>query len=73
VRRGVEKVPGASVLYFMSEEAPTRWDQLERADAIIFDAPTDMGSVSGALKTFMDATSKAFAADAWTDKIAAFR
>lgn len=71
VRRGVEKVSGASVLYLTSEEAQSRWDDLARADAIIFGAPTYMGSASGPFKTFMDATSSVFVSGAWRDKIAA--
>ena len=30
VRRGIEKVPGASVLFLTSEEAQTRWEAVER-------------------------------------------
>jgi NAD(P)H dehydrogenase (quinone) len=71
VRRGVEKVPGASVLYLTSEEAQTRLGALEGANAIIFGAPTYMGSASGPFKSFMDSTSKVFASGAWRDKIAA--
>jgi NAD(P)H dehydrogenase (quinone) len=71
VRRGLEKVPGASALYLTSEEAQTRWDDLARADAIIFGAPTYMGSASGPFKAFMDSTSKVFVSGAWRDKIAA--
>jgi NAD(P)H dehydrogenase (quinone) len=71
VRRGVKRVPGASVLFLTSEEAQTSWAALGDADAIIFGAPTYMGSVSGPFKTFMDATSKVFTSGAWRDKIAA--
>ncbi|MGF7162218.1 multimeric flavodoxin WrbA [Rhodoligotrophos appendicifer] len=71
VRRGVEKVPGASVLYLTSEEAQSRWDDLAVADAIIFGAPTYMGSASAPFKAFMDATSSVFASGAWRNKIAA--
>ncbi|MFC7477161.1 flavodoxin family protein [Dankookia sp. GCM10030260] len=71
VRRCAEKVAGASVLYLTSEEAPKRWDDLAQADAIIFGAPTYMGSASGQFKAFMDATSKVFASGAWRDKLAA--
>jgi NAD(P)H dehydrogenase (quinone) len=71
VRRGVEAVPGAAVLFLNSDEAQTRWDDLEKADAIIFGAPTYMGSASGPFKTFMDATSMVFTSGAWRDKIAA--
>lgn len=71
VRRGVENVSGASVIYLTSEEAQTRWDDLAKADAIIFGAPTYMGSVSGPFKSFMDSTSRVFTSGAWRDKIAA--
>ena len=71
VRRGIERVAGASALYLTSDEAQGRFDVLELADAIIFGAPTYMGSVSGPFKTFMDSTSKAYARGAWKDKIAA--
>ena len=71
VRRGIERVAGASALYLTSDEARGRVDDLELADAIVFGAPTYMGSVSGPFKTFMDSTSKAYSTGAWKDKIAA--
>jgi multimeric flavodoxin WrbA len=71
VRRGVEQIPGAAALHLTSDEAQTRWNDLAKADAIIFGAPTYMGSASGAFKTFMDATSEVFTSGAWRDKIAA--
>jgi multimeric flavodoxin WrbA len=71
VRRGIERVAGAVALYLTSDQAQTRLGDLERADAIIFGAPTYMGSVSGPFKTFMDSTSKTYATGAWKDKIAA--
>ncbi|MEK6423717.1 MAG: flavodoxin family protein [Burkholderia gladioli] len=71
VRRGAEKVPDATVLLLTSEQAQGRWDDLARADAIVFGAPTYMGGASGQFKTFMDASSKAFFSGAWKDKIAA--
>ena len=71
MRRGIEQVAGASALYLTSDEAQGRFDDLELADAIIFGAPTYMGSVSGPFKTFMDSTSKSYARGAWKDKIAA--
>ncbi|CAE6829724.1 flavodoxin family protein [Paraburkholderia aspalathi] len=71
VKRGVEKVAGASTLFLTSEEAQSRWDDLTQSDAIIFGAPTYMGSASAQFKAFMDATSKLFFDGAWKDKIAA--
>jgi len=71
VRRGIERVAGASALYLTSDEAKGRLGDLELADAMIFGAPTYMGSASGPFKTFMDSTSKSYATGAWKDKIAA--
>ena len=71
VRRGIERVAGASALYLTSDEAQRRLDDVGLADAIIFGAPTYMGSASGPFKSFMDSTSKAYATGAWKDKIAA--
>lgn len=47
------------------------WDALKMADAIIFGTPTYMGGVSAPFKTFMDASSQAWATQDWKDKIAA--
>jgi NAD(P)H dehydrogenase (quinone) len=71
VRRGIKRVAGTSALYLTSNEAQGRLDDLERADAIIFGAPTYMGSASGSFKAFMDSTSKIYSRGAWQDKIAA--
>jgi NAD(P)H dehydrogenase (quinone) len=48
-----------------------QWDVLDQADAIIFGAPTYMGSVSGPFKVFMDQTSRKWGEQKWKDKIAA--
>lgn len=71
VRRGVDRVEGATALLLTSEEAPTQWEALAKVDAIIFGAPTYMGSVSGPFKAFMDQTSKVFTSGEWRDKVAA--
>ena len=47
------------------------WEQLAAADAIIFGAPTYMGSVSWQFKKFADASSRPWFVQAWKDKIAA--
>ncbi len=48
------------------------WRTLADADAIIFGCPTHMGSVSGAMKAFMDASSeRAWFTQSWKDKLAA--
>lgn len=48
----------------------SEWTALDQADAIVFGAPTYMGSLSGPFKMFMDATSKAWFTQKWKDKIA---
>jgi len=45
------------------------WDTLAAADAIVFGAPTYMGSPSWQFKKFADATSKAWFTRAWQDKV----
>ena len=47
------------------------WEQLKAADAIIFGAPTYMGSPSWQFKKFADASSKPWFAQEWKDKVAA--
>jgi len=47
----------------------TAWEQLAAADAIIFGAPTYMGTPSWQFKKFADATSKAWFTRAWQDKV----
>ena len=45
------------------------WEQLAAADAMIFGAPTYMGAPSWQFKKFADASSKAWFAQAWKDKL----
>lgn len=46
------------------------YDKLAAADAIVFGAPTYMGSVSAQFKAFMDASSKEWFQGKWKNKIA---
>jgi len=46
------------------------WELLDAADGIIFGSPTYMGSVSWQFKKFADASSKAWFAQKWKDKVA---
>lgn len=73
VKDGVERVAGARGVLLPCADAPARWDELARADAIIFGAPTYMGGVSAEFKVFEEATSNAVMAKGflWQDKIAA--
>ena len=45
------------------------WDQLAAADAIVFGAPTYMGSPSWQFKKFAEASSKPWFGRAWQDKV----
>lgn len=45
------------------------WDRLASAEAIIFGAPTYMGTPSWQFKKFADATSKAWFTRSWQDKV----
>jgi len=75
VAAGAAGVKGAAVdmLAVSAEgEIPAEgWDTLAAADAIIFGAPTYMGSVPWQFKKFADASSKPWFTQAWKDKIAA--
>jgi NAD(P)H dehydrogenase (quinone) len=73
VARGAASAPGTASLLVAVEDIDQHWDALESYDAIIFGAPTYMGSASGQFKAFMDATSgHVFAkGGVWKDKVAA--
>lgn len=47
------------------------WASLDAADAILFAAPTWMGSASGPFKTFMDDSSDRWSRQDWADRLAA--
>jgi NAD(P)H dehydrogenase (quinone) len=68
---GVKQSEASVDLIRADEIKDADWDTLDKADAIIFGAPTYMGSVSGPFKVFMDATSKKWMTQAWKDKVAA--
>jgi NAD(P)H dehydrogenase (quinone) len=71
VQRGAAAVSGVKTQLISVDKIDQHWDDLKRADAIVFGSPTYMGSVSGPFKTFMDASSKPWFAREWKDKIAA--
>jgi multimeric flavodoxin WrbA len=71
VARGAGSVPGTEIALIPVEEAEARSGEIDAADAIVFGAPTYMGSVSGPFKTFMDWSSKAWFARQWSNKVAA--
>ena len=73
VGRGANAVSGVNATLFAVESGDAPWDELARADAIIFGAPTYMGGQSAQFKLFQDATSRTvFAAGGlWRNKLAA--
>lgn len=75
VAKGAVGVSGVSAKLYKAEDLSTPdagpWDELAAADAIVFGAPTYMGSASAPMKTFMDASSKVWFVQGWKDKIAA--
>ena len=72
VRSGVEGNADVSATYILIDAEgnlrATAWDELLTAEAIIFGAPTYMGSVSWQFKKFADASSKPWFGQAWKDK-----
>jgi NAD(P)H dehydrogenase (quinone) len=74
VAAGASSVPGAVAELVPLEEELTEdvWERLAAADAIIFGAPTYMGSPSAVFKKFAEESVRAWADNlAWRDKIAA--
>lgn len=71
VFEGVKSVAGVDAsLLSVAEMDDAFWATLAEADAMVFGAPTYMGSLSAPFKAFMDASSKAWFTQAWKDKIA---
>jgi NAD(P)H dehydrogenase (quinone) len=70
---GAAQVKGVDVMLVKVEDADQNWEALEKSAAIIFGAPTYMGSASAQFKVFMDATSRTVFAKGgmWRDKVAA--
>jgi len=73
VAAGALSVPGTSAeLVALDELTDEVWATLAAADAIVFGAPTYMGSPSAVFKAFAEASSKVWADNlGWRDKIAA--
>jgi len=73
IGQGIEKINNViSTLVRISNDGSIleeNWQKLENAQAIIFGAPTYMGSLPGAVKTFMDSTSKIWLNQKWKNKI----
>jgi len=71
VIRGARAVPGVQALLVRAEDVGRHWDDLDRADAIVFGAPTLMGSVSAGLKGVMEACVTRYLDRRWDGKLAA--
>ncbi|AGK58275.1 Flavodoxin/nitric oxide synthase [Hyphomicrobium denitrificans 1NES1] len=75
VTKGAGGVLGTAARLYKADDLATPdagpWAELAAANAIIFGAPTYMGSASAGMKQFMDASSKAWGEQAWKNKIAA--
>ena len=72
VAAGARLAVDTDVALIKVEAVEEEWSALELTDAIIFGAPTYMGSASAGFKAFMDATSRSVYAKglAWKDKVA---
>ncbi len=72
---GAASVPGTSATLVAIDADGSLpeggWEALAAADGIAFGSPTYMGGPSWQFKRFADASSKAWAAQAWKDKVAA--
>ena len=73
VARGAGSVQETTVgMYNVARLTEDQWTALDDADAIIFGAPTYMGSPSAVFKAFAEGTASRWAANLrWKDKVAA--
>ncbi|MCP3799396.1 flavodoxin family protein [Allokutzneria sp. A3M-2-11 16] len=72
VRDGAAGVPETEVtLVAVESMTPALWAVLDSADAIIFGAPTYMGTASAAFHQFAESTSRRWLLQEWRDKLAA--
>lgn len=79
VVRGAASVPGVTATLVPVGDLPApgpdrslggRWGEVNGADAIVFGAPTYMGSVSAEFKKFMEHSSGVWFTQGWKDKLA---
>ncbi|MBN8939982.1 MAG: flavodoxin family protein [Rhizobiales bacterium] len=71
VRRGAAEVADTDARLIDVADYEGSWDVLDRADALIFGAPTYMAGPSAPFKAFLDATASRWAEQRWKDKLAA--
>lgn len=70
VYEGTKAVSNVQAHLIPVAEIEKNWDVLKNSHAIIFGAPTYMGSASAPFKDFMDKSSKVWMIQGWKDKIA---
>jgi NAD(P)H dehydrogenase (quinone) len=70
VYRGAASVNGIEAKLYTTDEATTKLDELDQADAIIFGSPTYMGSMSAEMKKFIEVAAKKWFTLSWKDKVA---
>ncbi|HEY9684770.1 MAG TPA: flavodoxin family protein [Oculatellaceae cyanobacterium] len=70
VYEGAASVSGIEAKLFTVEEAGNNLDALDSYDAMIFGAPTYMGSMSADMKKFLEVAAKKWFTLSWKDKIA---
>jgi NAD(P)H dehydrogenase (quinone) len=71
VQRGAAAVPGVAVALVRTEDVEQHWPELDAADAIVFGAPTLMGSLSAGMKHFMERCVERYLGQRWDGKLAA--
>ncbi|MDT7845446.1 flavodoxin family protein [Streptomyces justiciae] len=71
VARGAAEAGAEVVSVPVDTITDEQWAQLDAADAIVFGAPTYMGTASAAFHAFAEASSKRWYTQTWADKIAA--
>ncbi|HZP51742.1 flavodoxin family protein [Actinocrinis sp.] len=71
VRDGAIEAGAAAELIAVASISTEQWALLDAADAIVFGAPTYMGSAASAFHVFAESTSARWARRAWSDKLAA--
>jgi NAD(P)H dehydrogenase (quinone) len=71
VGRGARGAGATATVVAVDAVTEPQWDELDRADAIVFGCPTYMGNVSAGFQAFAEATSKRCVGLAWRDKVAA--
>ena len=71
VAEGISGAGGTARLIDVETLDADVWQALDTADAIVFGAPTYMGSAAAAMKHMMDESSDRWSDQVWQDKVAA--